>query len=201
MPFSGPKIAQKYLHNPVLFNRPEIGKVKYDIRYIILLQSVKPLKVYAYNRFWLRFANIPFDLTELDVYEKHFTVMNYKPTNLKQMYCHDYIKEFETQYPDFKWAEVEATIFQMIKGVFEGATQKAPPAGIGHCPQAGAMYATDLMLSWSEDGGVKRMVPQMLEFNWMPDCERACQYYPEFFNNVFNTLFLDDTQDQNVTLL
>ena len=88
-----------------------------------------------------------------------------------------------------------------LAGVFEGATQKDPPAGIGNCPQAGAMYATDLMLTWSDDGGEKRMIPQMLEFNWMPDCERACQYYPEFFNNVFNTLFLDDTDGQNVTLL
>ena len=28
LPFSGPKIAQKYLDQPVLFNRPEIGAVK-----------------------------------------------------------------------------------------------------------------------------------------------------------------------------
>jgi tubulin--tyrosine ligase-like protein 12 len=202
LPFSGPKIVQKYLHNPVLFDRPEIGKVKFDIRYIILLQSVKPLKVYAYNRFWLRFANIEFDLTELDVYEKHFTVMNYIPTNLKQMYCQEFIKGFEEQYPDFSWTEVEASIFNMIKGVFEGATQKAPPAGLGHCPQAGAMYATDLMLTWSnKEDGTNKMIPQMLEFNWMPDCERACQYYPEFFNNVFNTLFLNETEGQNVILL
>ena len=190
-----------------MFQRPEIGKVKFDIRYIILLQSVKPLKVYAYNRFWLRFANIEFDLTDLDVYEKHFTVMNYIPTHLKQMYCQDFIKAFEEQYPGFDWPEVEASIFKMIKGVFEGATALPPPAGIGHCAQAGAMYATDLMLTWSdenkqENGDNKgRMIPQMLEFNWMPDCERACQYYPEFFNNVFNTLFLDKTEGQNVTLL
>merc|ERR1712043_149696 len=72
--YSGPKIEQKYLHNPVLFERDEIGMVKFDIRYIILLHSVNPLKVYAYNRFWLRFANEKFELKDLDVYEKHFTV-------------------------------------------------------------------------------------------------------------------------------
>ena len=109
--------------------------VKFDIRYIILLSSVEPLKVYAYNRFWLRFANIPFSLDKLDVYEKHFTVMNYKDTNLKQMFCHDFIKMFESQYPDFSWKDVEADIFKMLKKVFEGATSHAPPAGIGHCPQ------------------------------------------------------------------
>jgi len=82
LPASGPKIAQKYLHSPVLFNRPSIGKVKFDVRYIILLKSVEPL-----------------------------------------------------------------------------------------------------------------------EFNWLPDCERACDYYPEFFNNVFSTLFLGETEGQNVTRL
>ncbi len=39
----------------MLFDRPEIGKVKFDIRYILLLEETKPeLKVYAYDRFWLR---------------------------------------------------------------------------------------------------------------------------------------------------
>ena len=60
---TGPKIVQKYLHDPVCFERPEIGQVKFDIRYIILLRSTKPLKVYAYNRFWLRFANQKFEVS------------------------------------------------------------------------------------------------------------------------------------------
>ena len=50
-------------------------------------------KIYAYDRFWLRFANVPFDLSDLDVYEKHFTVMNYGDvTDFKQMFCHDFVK-------------------------------------------------------------------------------------------------------------
>jgi hypothetical protein len=31
---------------------------------------VEPLRVFVYNRFWLRFANLAFDLTDLDIYEK-----------------------------------------------------------------------------------------------------------------------------------
>ena len=58
------------------------------------------------------------------------------------------------------------------------------------------MYATDLMLDWIEEGKIQ---PKVLEFNWLPDCERACDYYPEFFNNVFSTLFLGETEGQNVT--
>ena len=203
LPASGPKIAQKYLHNPVLFNREEVGLVKFDIRYIILLTSVSPLKVFAYNRFWLRFANIPFSLDKLDVYEKHFTVMNYKEdSELKQMFCHDFITMFESQYPEQSWDSVQAEIFKMLRLVFEGATSVSPPAGIGHCPQAGAMYATDLMLDWDQDQqGNKIMVPKLLEFNWLPDCERACNYYPEFFNDVFNVLWLNQTEGHNVTEL
>jgi hypothetical protein len=33
------------LENPVLFHRPGVGDVKFDIRYILLLTSVNPLKV------------------------------------------------------------------------------------------------------------------------------------------------------------
>jgi hypothetical protein len=39
-----------------------IGLVKFDIRYIIMLRRVAPLEVSVYNRFWLRFANVPFSL-------------------------------------------------------------------------------------------------------------------------------------------
>jgi tubulin--tyrosine ligase-like protein 12 len=60
LPFSGPKIAQKYAENPVLFHRPGIGHVKFDIRYVILLRSVQPLTAYVYRQFFVRFANLPF---------------------------------------------------------------------------------------------------------------------------------------------
>lgn len=40
------QVAQKYISDPVLFYRDDIdGKVKFDIRYIVMLLSVKPLKV------------------------------------------------------------------------------------------------------------------------------------------------------------
>lgn len=194
---SGPKIVQKYLHNPVLFERPEIGSVKFDIRYILLLRSVKPLKVYAYQRFWLRFANQKFELNQYDVYEKHFTVMNYNDSHLEQKFCHDFIREFEVQYPQFQWSDIEKKIFQMFKEVFEGATKLPPPQGIAVNGQSRAMYAADLMLKWNETRD--EMIPQILEINWGPDCERACSYYPEYFDDVFNTLYLD--KPRNATLL
>ncbi|XP_054656155.1 tubulin--tyrosine ligase-like protein 12 isoform X2 [Dunckerocampus dactyliophorus] len=84
---STPKVVCKYLEDPVLFSREDIGLVKFDIRYMLLLRSVKPLRLYAYNVFWLRFANRPFSLERFDDYQKHFTVMNYtEGVELKQIH-------------------------------------------------------------------------------------------------------------------
>ncbi len=75
-----------------------------------------------------------------------------------------------------------------------------PPRGIAQNPQSRSMYAVDLMLDWQEDlDGKKIIEPMVCEMNFMPDCTRACQYHPSFFNDVFNTLFLDNTVRKNVT--
>ena len=51
------QVVCKYITDPVLFHREEIGWVKFDVRYVVLLVSANPLTLYAYNTFWLRFAN------------------------------------------------------------------------------------------------------------------------------------------------
>ena len=88
----------------------------------------------------------------------------------------------------------------MIREVFEGATMKYPPKGISNNPQSRAMYAVDLMLDWrTNDNGQKTIEPMICEINFMPDCTRACKFHPSFFNDVFNTLFLDKSETSKVT--
>lgn len=190
---SGPKIVQKYIENPILFYRDDLsGKVKFDMRYVILVKSVKPLKVYLYKNFFLRFANKPFELNKFDDYEIHFTVMNYDDNKpLCKMLCSDFKSEFEKQNPQECWDQIEKKIISMFRSVFEAATMKDPPLSLAHNVQSRALYAADLMLMKQNN----EIIPQLLEINWMPDCARACQYYPNFYNDVFSMLFLNEIKD------
>lgn len=86
----------------------------------------------------------------------------------------------------------------MIRGVFEGASKEEPPKGIAPNYQSRAMYAIDLILDWQGEGNNQTIEPMICEMNFMPDCTRACKYHPSFFNDVFDTLFLDKLDHGNV---
>ncbi|KAG5347953.1 TTL12 protein, partial [Acromyrmex charruanus] len=189
LPCTGPKIVQKYIERPVLYNRSDINQVKFDVRYVVLLKSVKPLRAYAYANFFLRFANQPFALNNFNAYEQHFTVMNYTEENsLFHEKCADFIVEWENQYPNYPWKTyVEPKILSVLKQTFEAAVAQPPPKGIAESPQSRAVYAADMMLEWRDC----EMQPKLLEINFTPDCQRACEYYPDFYNDIFKCLFLD----------
>ncbi|XP_051016067.1 tubulin--tyrosine ligase-like protein 12 [Acomys russatus] len=146
---STPKVVSKYIESPVLFLREDVGTVKFDIRYVVLLRSVKPLRLCVYDVFWLRFSNRPFALNDLDDYEKHFTVMNYDlDVVLKQVHYNEFIPQFEKQYPEFPWNGVQAEIFKAFTELFQVACAKPPPMGLCDYPSSRAIYAIDLMLKW-----------------------------------------------------
>jgi len=199
LPESGPKIACKYVSTPVLLNIPEMegNGVKFDVRYVLLLRSIRPLKLYVHKIFWLRFANKSFSLNELDDYETHFTVMNYRPNAfLRQMNCQTFVKIFNEQHgqDENHWSNVEQRIFQTFREAFHCAISEQPPLGMGSCLASRALYAADLMLEKTGN----RIQPKLLEINFTPDCHRACTFYPNFFNQVFNVLFRDETEQQDV---
>uniref|UniRef100_A0AAY5EX02 Tubulin--tyrosine ligase-like protein 12 SET-like domain-containing protein n=1 Tax=Electrophorus electricus TaxID=8005 RepID=A0AAY5EX02_ELEEL len=197
---STPKVVCKYLEDPVLFDREEIGLVKFDIRYMVLLRSVQPLCLYAYHVFWLRFANRwPFSLDLFDDYQKHFTVMNYaEGAQLKQVHYDEFIPMFEKQYPQYPWKQRD--IFKAFSELFQAASSRPAPYGICPYPSSRAIYAIDLMLKWEKsEEGERVMQPQILEVNFNPDCARACLYHPSFYDHMFQTLFLDQAHQCPVT--
>jgi tubulin--tyrosine ligase-like protein 12 len=200
LPESGSKIACKYISTPVLLKLPEIegDGVKFDVRYVLLLRSIRPLKLYVHKIFWLRFANKSFSMEELDDYETHFTVMNYRAnTNLRQMDCQSFINMYNEQHGQNgeTWSIIEERVFQMFRELFHCATADEPPLGIGSCLSSRALYAADLMLEISNKIKIQ---PKLLEVNFTPDCHRACTYFPKLYNQIFNVLFRDLTDHQDV---
>ncbi|CAH8636899.1 unnamed protein product [Schistosoma rodhaini] len=196
-----PMIASRYITYPVLFYRNDLqANVKFDIRYVVLLRSVKPLILYTYKVFWLRFANKPFILDDFDSYDRHFTVMNYRSAeNLKQIHCDEFVELFDKQYPDHKWSTVELKIHRLLVEIFQVATKYPSPRGLIHNVQSRALYAVDLLLEWRPNeyaSSIKKDIyPVVCEVNFSPDCERACLYHPNFFNDIFSCLFLDQSCD------
>uniref|UniRef100_A0A0K8W362 Tubulin--tyrosine ligase-like protein 12 n=1 Tax=Bactrocera latifrons TaxID=174628 RepID=A0A0K8W362_BACLA len=201
LPITGPKVAQKYIERPVLFKRAELdAEVKFDIRYVILVKSFQPLEAYIHRKFFLRFANKSFSLNNFDDYEQHFTVMNYhEEAELRHIKCEDFLGYWKEQYPRHDWSTIQKDICLMLHEILACASKRPPPCGIPPCQQSRALYAVDIMLEWekSDDDKTCQMTPKLLEINWTPDCKRACDYYPDFFNDIFKLLFLDETNNES----
>lgn len=170
------------------------------------MKSVEPLEAYIHRKFFLRFSNKAFSLDHFDDYEKHFTVMNYQEeAELRHIKCEDFLNYWQEQYPQHQWSAIEDTICSMLHEMLLSATKRKPPCGITACLQSRALYAADIMLEWTTEklSGQKdsSIQPKLLEVNWTPDCKRACDYYPDFFNEIFKLLFLDENNDESFRML
>lgn len=187
---TGPKICQKYIERPALFK----GR-KFDLRYIVLVRSMKPLEIFLADIFWVRLANNQYTLekSSLFEYETHFTVMNYIG-RVNQMNTPEFAREFEEEH-QVKWLDIHQRIKNMIRSVFDSAAAAHPEM---HSPFSRAIYGVDVMLDHC-------FMPKILEVTYCPDCTRACKYDTEaivgkkgvvkghdFFNIVFGCLFLDE---------
>uniref|UniRef100_A0A0E0NQI2 Tubulin--tyrosine ligase-like protein 12 SET-like domain-containing protein n=1 Tax=Oryza rufipogon TaxID=4529 RepID=A0A0E0NQI2_ORYRU len=190
---TGPKICQKYIECPALFQ----GR-KFDLRYIVFVRSICPLEIFLSDVFWVRLANNQYTLekTSFFEYETHFTVMNYIG-RMNHMNTPEFVKEFEKEH-QVKWLEIHGRIRDMIRCVFESATAVHPEM---QNPFSRAIYGVDVMLD-------NKFNPKILEVTYCPDCTRACKYDTqalvgsqgvirgtEFFNTVFGCLFLDELKD------
>ncbi|KAL9552717.1 hypothetical protein MBANPS3_003629 [Mucor bainieri] len=175
-----PKIAQRYLVSPCLYN----GK-KFDLRYIVLVRRTEPnLIALVYNMFWTRLANKKYDLDNLDDYECQFTVMNYSKYEMTQLDYKSFIHNMEKQH-NIKWDQVQKDINAAMKNVLVAAASTPEPLGLAGRDtskfDAFSVFGFDIMLT--DD-----FKPVVIETNFSPDCTRACQYDPEFVNNIFSVV-------------
>ena len=74
----------------------------------------------------------------------------------------------------------------MLRNVFIAVATKHPEM---HHPMSRAYYGIDVMVD------ADNMEPQLLEITFSPDCKRACEYYPTFYDDVFQTLFKEESSE------
>ncbi|CAM6083327.1 unnamed protein product [Calypogeia fissa] len=190
---TGPKIAQKYIDPPALFQ----GR-KFDLRYIVLLRSLQPLEIFLSDVFWARFSDNQYTTEEssLSEYETHFTVMNYRG-KVNHINTHDFVPAFEKEH-NVNWKDIHEKVKSTLRQVFEGAASVHPEM---HSPRGRAIYGVDIMLD-------NEFQPNLLEVTYCPDCGRACKYDvrnvvgdgtlmlgKDFVNCVFGTLFLNEEKN------
>ncbi|CAD5211116.1 unnamed protein product [Bursaphelenchus okinawaensis] len=188
---TGPKLVSKYIEDPVLVKRKDNGNlVKFDLRFIVFVRSLEPLELCLYNDFWPRLAVNEYDLSDLSDNFTHLSVHNYTDkTKVVNVTSDEFIKDLIELNPQIKWEQVKFQIDSVIKQVFETVTKNKPPRGVAPNLQSRAMYGFDLMLKW-KNREHKDVSVTFLEANFMPDCQRATEFYPDFADTVFQTLFL-----------
>merc|ERR1712048_216973 len=185
---SPPKLACKYIDNPVLFYREDAGWVKHEMRFQVFIKSTDPLEAYIHDIFYTRFANHAFEMDNFNDYQTHFCIMAYKGFPLLAIPDKEYMKLFEEQYPHLKWDDIKRDTYQAIKDLLVTATLKPPALGLYKTNRCVAAYGFDLIYRWADEAKTK-VQPVILEVNFMPQTSRGSKMYPSYWNEVFQTLF------------
>ena len=197
---SVPLIAQEYVSRPILFKRTDLNdiKVKFDVRWMVWVSSVKPLKLYISKIAWPRFANRKWEMNRFHEFEQH---MSYQAEDRGgKLITYD----FDKWEDDFcgktgnltPWATVRDDTYKVIKELFVEACENGAPKSLEHYSRSRAHYGIDVIYEEKEGGGVQ---PVILECNFNPDCTRIMSEgvnkyrYADYYNHMFDTLFVDDT--------
>lgn len=169
------------VENPALYE----GR-KYDLRFLVYARCKNGWErpeFFVYDTFWIRFANKQYSLDDLWDYEKHFTVMNYSKFKMTHIKDHEFVVSFEKQH-GISFEKVRAEIHAMMAQIFQAACVR----GFSNkcSTNSFAVYGIDLILTHD-------LHPVIEEVNFDPDCTRACNYDPEFYNKTFGFFFLGET--------
>ena len=98
---------------------------------------------------------------------------------MQTIYDKDFIKYLKER--NIEWEPIYNKLKMKVKNVLLLASKD--------CPQminynSRAIYGLDAMID-------ENLEPYIIEINYQPDCTRACKFIPEFYNDIFSTLFFE----------
>ncbi|XP_075255130.1 tubulin--tyrosine ligase-like protein 12 isoform X2 [Convolutriloba macropyga] len=192
-----PLIAQKYIERPLLYPRDDKGYcVKFDMRVFVCVQSIEPLKAYAYNNLWQRIANLEFKLEHFHEYERHFSCMGYagRDAEVTRLGYDEFKQQMFTFYSGLNWNQVVSDSHRALREMFQLCSSK----GLCQLPNSRAIYGVDFMVKYTDDN---KLQPVILEVNFVADTEYFIKYNPDFYNAAFELLFLDKWTTEQFTPL
>ena len=124
--------------------------------------------------------------------------MNYRPqSHMTHIRDSEFVPWFDRTHGDGAW---EATLGRIKKALAELFYGAVVAAGLGRVDTASgkiteactanayAVYGLDVLLT--ED-----LQPRIEEINFGPDCHRACDYDPEFYNKTFGHFVFGELQN------
>lgn len=201
------RVASLYVANPLLFYRPDIGDlVKFELRYFVVLTSVLPLKLFVFKGFQVDFANRPYEMTKTNLYnhQMHFTDMSRFSSDVQRlgMDHQEFIQRFNYQYQfaKFDFEQADAQAMAAIRELFELCAEKFPFSAINQNSGSAALYQIDVLLGWEEQLQFGSLLPvraNIIDCNLNPNCEFICQRFPNFYDDCFSLMFLDNEQNCN----
>lgn len=200
------RVASLYVHPPLLFHRSDLRKqVKFVLKYFVVVTSVLPLKLFVYRAFEVDLANEayshPFD---------HLYNQNMHLTNISKFSCEvdrldidhlEFIKRFNYQYQyKFDFEKLDGQTMTAIRELFELSTEKFPFSAINHNTASSALYQVDVLLSWVDQMQIGSPLPvrsNIIACRLNPNCHFMLNKFPDFYNELFEIMFLDNEENCN----
>ena len=202
-----PVVASRYILHPVLY----CGR-KFDLRFIVVVRSVRPLVLAVYNRWIVRCADEQYCASEFTNLRAHLTVMQYlddvqkhaatstTQTPREWITREQLVKHLESTYgPAGSEKCIISACHAVIVHCFQLATSGVRGAAnevVGIDPaethtRTCACYGLDLLLlpNVSIRDGSQELQPVLLEVNYKPDLRRVLQENEQFYNELFPVLF------------
>lgn len=155
-----------------------------------MVRSWRPLELIRWTHWGLRISNKEYTLETagLNDFERHLTVMDYAGYSQAHVEEATYMAAFEREN-GVAFSVVDARAEAVIKALFEAAVPKLLEAAGGDdlgLRRVACFYGVDMMFTRGTHE------PKLLEVTFGPDCAAAVKEYPNFYNDAFGVLFLNE---------